>query len=86
MSCALETGRQHQIRIHLSEAGTPIVGERVYVRDHSGTLVDASRPMLHAQVLELVHPTSSELLRFEVAPPRDFAEMLVHLRRIAATT
>ena len=48
VSCKLETGRQHQIRIHLSEAGNPLVGERVYVRNYKGSIIPAPRLMLHA--------------------------------------
>jgi 23S rRNA pseudouridine1911/1915/1917 synthase len=72
VECALETGRQHQIRIHLSEAGCPLVGERVYVRDFQGELLPAARPMLHARELGFVHPRSEEELRFKLEPPDDF--------------
>src|SRR5207344_3012141 len=56
--CMLETGRQHQIRIHLSEDGHPLVGERVYIRDFQGELLEADRPMLHARELGFMHPRS----------------------------
>ncbi|MDP9122815.1 MAG: pseudouridine synthase, partial [Acidobacteriota bacterium] len=70
--CELETGRQHQIRIHLAEAGYPLLGETVYNRDYRGPLLPAPRPMLHAQVLGFVHPRDGRNLRFEDPPPEDF--------------
>jgi 23S rRNA pseudouridine1911/1915/1917 synthase len=81
VACVLETGRTHQIRIHLSEAGHPIVGERVYVRGHTGPLVPAARLMLHAAKLGFVHPKTGEEVRWEREPPRDFKETLARLRR-----
>lgn len=80
VECQLETGRQHQIRIHLSESGHPLVGERVYIRDFLGTKIAAARPMLHARVLGFVHPVSGRELRFEVDPPQDFVTCLSRLR------
>lgn len=80
VSCELETGRQHQIRIHLAEAGHPLVGETVYIRDWCGPLLPAPRPMLHATVLGFVHPRTGERLRFEEPPPADFKEVLERLR------
>lgn len=81
VACRLETGRTHQIRIHLSEAGHPLVGERVYARDHGAPLVPAPRLMLHAAELGFVHPATGREVRWEVDPPADFAEMLAFLRR-----
>src|SRR5947209_8092309 len=84
LACELETGRQHQIRIHLAEAGHPLVGETVYVRDYlrenRGPLVPAPRPMLHATVLGFVHPRTEKVLRFEEPPPDDFTAVLKRLR------
>ncbi len=80
VACELETGRQHQIRIHLSEAGHPLVGETVYIRDWRGKLLPAPRPMLHAAVLGFVHPRRGKSLRFEEPPPGDFAAILARLR------
>src|SRR5687767_14596767 len=80
VECRLETGRQHQIRIHLAELGHPLVGEPVYVRDFGGPRIEAARPMLHAAVLGFVHPRSVEKLRFEDPPPEDFEECLRRLR------
>ena len=81
MACELETGRQHQIRIHLSEAGHPLVGETVYIRDWRGPVLPAPRPMLHAAVLGFVHPRTGKSLRFEEPPPGDFVAALERLRK-----
>lgn len=72
VECALETGRQHQIRIHLSEGGCPLVGERVYIRNFAGEPVAAPRPMLHARELGFVHPRTEEEMSFKLEPPDDF--------------
>ena len=80
ITCRLETGRTHQIRIHLSESGHPIVGERVYVRGYPGELILAPRLMLHAAELAFVHPATNVEVRFEREPPGDFEETLGRLR------
>jgi 23S rRNA pseudouridine1911/1915/1917 synthase len=72
VECRLETGRQHQIRIHLAEMGHPLVGERVYIRDYAGPKLDAPRPLLHARVLGFEHPRHGEGMVFECEPPEDF--------------
>ena len=77
VACELETGRQHQIRIHLAEAGHPLVGENVYIRDWRGPRPARPRPMLHAAVLGFVHPRDgARPVRFEEPPPADFAAVL----------
>lgn len=85
VACELETGRQHQIRIHLSEAGHPLVGETVYIRDFRGPRLPAPRPMLHAAVLGFVHPRTGKTLRFEEPLPEDFKTVLERLRSRAAS-
>jgi len=80
--CRLETGRTHQIRIHLAEAGHPLLGERVYSRGFRGELVTAPRVMLHAQHLGLNHPVSEERLEFERPAPADFLSRLEELRTL----
>lgn len=77
--CELETGRQHQIRIHLAEAGNPLVGETVYIRDYKGPLLAAPRPMLHAAVLGFLHPRGGRPMSFEDPLPADFVEVLERL-------
>ncbi len=68
----LETGKTHQIRIHLAEAGHPLVGETVYMRDFEnggGVLLPAPRLMLHAATLGFAHPITGEPVRCERPPP-----------------
>ena len=72
VECRLETGRQHQIRIHLAELGHPLVGERVYIRDYASARIDAPRPMLHARILGYTHPRTRQRMSFECQPPEDF--------------
>jgi 23S rRNA pseudouridine1911/1915/1917 synthase len=71
LRCDLETGRTHQIRVHLAAFGHPIAGDRVY-----GGGGAAPRPMLHAWRLKLRHPRTGEAMSFEAAPPRDFQAFL----------
>jgi 23S rRNA pseudouridine1911/1915/1917 synthase len=83
ISCGIETGRQHQIRIHLSEAGHPLLGERVYDFQHETRPIQAERTMLHAASLGFRHPVHDQPLRFEEPPPPDFQALLekLHSRR-----
>ena len=80
IACVLETGRTHQIRIHLSEAGHPLVGERVYVRGREEVLLPAPRLMLHATKLGFVHPKTEQEVSWERDPPDDFEATLARLR------
>ncbi len=80
IACRLETGRTHQIRIHLSETGHPLVGERVYTRKCLGTLLPAPRLMLHAAELGFVHPVTEAQVRWEQGMPADMVEVLGRLR------
>jgi 23S rRNA pseudouridine1911/1915/1917 synthase len=76
----LETGRTHQIRIHLSEGGHPLVGETVYIRDFDRPLLPATRLMLHAATLGFEHPVTKRLLTFRAEPPKDYSLVLERLR------
>ncbi len=84
VECRLETGRTHQVRIHLGEAGAPLCGETVYDRPPDGRPAadgsGAERPMLHAARLGLTHPESGEELHWEVPPPADFRAVLAKLK------
>ena len=79
VACRLETGRTHQIRIHLSEVGHPLLGERVYIRGPRALQPPATRLMLHAAELGFVHPATQQQVRFEDAMPRDMQETLERL-------
>jgi 23S rRNA pseudouridine1911/1915/1917 synthase len=87
VECRLETGRTHQVRIHLGEAGTPLCGERVYDRPpHGQPLPDGSaapRLALHAAVLGFDHPTTGRRLRWTSPLPPDLADLVRRLRRQA---
>ena len=80
VECKLETGRTHQIRIHLAEEGHPIVGERVYTKEFRGRLISAPRLMLHAFELGFDHPATGAHLHFEAPLPPDFRDVLESLR------
>jgi 23S rRNA pseudouridine1911/1915/1917 synthase len=85
VECRLETGRTHQVRIHLGEAGTPICGERIYDRPlHGRPLPDAShapRLALHAIRLEFDHPTTGRRMVWMSPLPEDLARFVKRLRR-----
>ena len=80
MACRLETGRTHQIRIHLSEAGHPLLGEKVYIRGWRGTPIEAPRLMLHAAELGFVHPATQREVRWTLPMPADMQAVLERLR------
>lgn len=84
VACRIETGRTHQIRIHLSEAGHPIVGEQVYIRGYKEPLIPASRVMLHAAELGFLHPETLQAVKWSQGLPNDFKNRLKVLRARAA--
>lgn len=69
VQCDLDTGRTHQIRVHLAALGHPVAGDPVYGRRRPG---DPERPMLHAQRLRFRHPRTGEMVTIESPPPADF--------------
>jgi 23S rRNA pseudouridine1911/1915/1917 synthase len=89
VECRLETGRTHQIRVHLSEcAKTPILGDPVYGHVPRDPRLRAlaerlGRQALHAAVLGFVHPVTGEKLFFQREPPWDFTSALLELRAMA---
>jgi len=86
--CRLETGRTHQIRVHLSErAGTPLLADATYGRacrdpDIAPIEQKLARQALHAETLGFVHPVTGESLRFDSPLPDDIAEALTALQAL----
>ena len=81
LECRLETGRTHQIRVHMTFAGHPLVGDTVYGRRKvAGPIGSFPRQALHAASLGFVHPLTGEALRYESPLPEDMASLLAFLR------
>jgi 23S rRNA pseudouridine1911/1915/1917 synthase len=77
LACRLETGRTHQIRVHLASIGHPVVGDGRYGGARPTLPLD--RPFLHAERLDLVHPITGEPLSFASPLPPDLAAALAAL-------
>ena len=88
VECRLATGRTHQIRVHLTHLGHPLLGDPVYcARNTRGKqqIPAFSRQALHAVRLGLTHPSSGAALEWEAPPPPDFAHLLKQLEQIDAS-
>ena len=84
--CKLETGRTHQIRVHMAHLGHPLIGDPVYLRRRPAAAkllpeaarnlgLDFPRQALHAQTLGFVHPLTGQILNFQAPPPKDFMNL-----------
>ena len=84
------TGRTHQIRVHLSELGCPLVGDALYggsrkrLPTHLASLAGLEHPFLHAARLSFTHPVTDARLDFEAPLPDDLARVIKALRHTAA--
>jgi 23S rRNA pseudouridine1911/1915/1917 synthase len=83
VACRLETGRTHQIRVHLAHAGHPVVGDPVYGRARAPEI---TRQALHAARLEFTHPRTGRRVVCTAPLPDDFARLLGRLRRESAAS
>ncbi len=85
VECRLETGRTHQVRVHMSSIGHALLGDPTYGRPPARlrpllNQLHFARQALHAAVLGFIHPLTGEAMRFESALPADFRELLVELK------
>ena len=81
VACWLETGRTHQIRIHMAEIGYPVVGDPVYrPRNHPRSKARFHRQALHAQTLGFRHPLTDRDIHVEAPVPHDLDALIVDLR------
>ncbi len=81
LRCALETGRTHQIRVHMQYIGHPLVGDTVYAASRRSLhRIPFPRQALHAERLGLIHPITREAMQWECPLPPDFASLLAALR------
>ena len=83
--CHLQTGRTHQIRVHLAEHGHPVLGDPLYGKSIGDpelrrVSTELGRQALHAALLAFAHPITGEEMRFEAEPPEDFERALSALR------
>ena len=80
LTVAIETGRTHQIRIHLQSIGHPVLGDRQYFSSRAPEFAEVPRQMLHASDLRFVHPATGRPVAAAAPLPRDFKDWLRNLR------
>ncbi len=91
ISCALETGRTHQVRVHMAGLGCPIIGDATYGAGYQSKtrvlpetakseIIKLKRQALHAEILVFEHPTSKKPMHFSSAPPNDMSSAINILR------
>ena len=91
LECKLETGRTHQIRVHMSFKGNPLLGDKQYGKknlkfkrinkDFEKKLASLNRQALHAKSLGFVHPSLKKDIFFEAKRPKDFEDLIKSLEK-----
>lgn len=72
----IETGRTHQIRVHMQHTGTPILGDKTYGSDSANKKYKATRQLLHSEQLHIIHPITQEKLIFKAPLPEDIIKVI----------
>lgn len=78
--CRLETGRTHQIRVHMTSIGHPLVGDPKYGHRKNPFAALIQGQALHSRSLDLIHPATGETMHFEAPLPQDMEAILKELR------
>ena len=83
LRCILDTGRTHQIRVHMRAIDAPVLGDSTYGKPDPFGI---ERPLLHAAELSFVHPETGERVEFSSEPPGDFMEAVERFRKLKSTS